>query len=155
VNCLFVFVSLTLYLLKIAEMKLHLILKKKWAKAILIGGKKDEYRSNTPYYKKRIMDNKYSLEEIVFHVGYTKKIFVCRLRGIPYNGYGCQEWGAPSDKDVIILPLGSVVYLSPELNLDMERQQVCNCLVCKHCLPPSGRGHGDMCLESFCKFEKL
>lgn len=90
-------------------MKLHLIIKKKWADAILFLGKKEEYRSNTPYYQTRILKHKEDIKEVVFHVGYTKKTFTCTLSKLPYIGLGKPIWGAPYSEKCIILSLGDII----------------------------------------------
>ena len=90
-------------------MKLHLVIKSKWANDIMLLGKKEEYRSNTPYYQTRILKHKEDIKEVVFHVGYTKKTFTCTLSGLPHIGLGKPLWGAPYSEECIILPLGDII----------------------------------------------
>lgn len=47
----------------------HLILKHRFFDLIEQGNKRVEYRDNTPYYRKRILD----ANQVVFHRGYTKQ----------------------------------------------------------------------------------
>ena len=90
-------------------MTLHLIIRKKWANAILHEGKREEYRSNTAYYQKRILQHKDIIEKVVFHIGYTSKTFTCTLSRLPYVGFGQPMWGAPCYEQCIILPLGDII----------------------------------------------
>ena len=50
---------------------LHLVLEGKYYDAIERGEKKVEYRNNTPYWRKRILEKDPSI--VVFHRGYTNQ----------------------------------------------------------------------------------
>ena len=50
---------------------LHLVLKGEYYDAIERGEKKCEYRDNTPYWRKRILEKDPSI--VVFHRGYTNQ----------------------------------------------------------------------------------
>lgn len=74
-------------------MKLHLVLKHKWFDMIASGEKPDEYRSRTPYWKKRLWDRRYEIDEIVFHRGYTSVTMTKKVVEI-VEDTGKDEWGA-------------------------------------------------------------
>ncbi|MDD6552129.1 MAG: hypothetical protein PUF37_00880 [Prevotellaceae bacterium] len=103
---------------------LHLVLKHQWYDMIDSGEKKEEYRD----YKwlNRIInqespdgflgvddnDNLVVFGELMprhkfvtFHRGYTSTTMSFEIVGVDY-GKGRPEWGAPEDKDVIIIILG-------------------------------------------------
>lgn len=79
---------------------LHLVLKKKWYEMQERGEKPEEYRASTPYWCNRLIGKGYS--HVTFHYGYTKRTFTHKIDCITF-GYGKPEWGAPSDKKVIII----------------------------------------------------
>lgn len=69
--------------------KLHLVVKAEYYDAIEKGDKTVEYRDNTPYWHKRIIEKQFQAGDIVvFHRGFTKKtmeffiesIWVCKPR---------------------------------------------------------------------------
>lgn len=74
-------------------MKLHLVLKHKWYDMIASGEKPDEYRARTPYWKKRLWDRRYEIDEIVFHRGYTSETMTKQVVEIVEDA-GKEEWGA-------------------------------------------------------------
>lgn len=51
---------------------LHLTLKYHWYDEIESGKKNIEYRDNTPYWRKRIIENNPNI--VIFHKGYTSRI---------------------------------------------------------------------------------
>ena len=53
----------------------HLILRYKYYDLIDIGKKKAEYRDNTPYWRKRILDKDF----VTFHRGYTSETMTFRI----------------------------------------------------------------------------
>jgi len=85
---------------------LHLTLKKKWFDMILSGVKREEYREIKPYWRKRLLNKKFSF--IHFRNGYAKDAlsFTIEVNGA-YRGLGIVEWGAPAGKEVFILRLGA------------------------------------------------
>ena len=96
------------------EMKiLHLTLKKKWFDMIASGEKKEEYREDKPYWRKRLLLRGDCVDDIrLFHVvefrnGYRKDSprmrFKCD-RSEP--GEGRTEWGANPGQWYFIIKLG-------------------------------------------------
>ena len=102
---------------------LHLVLKGKWYDMIASGEKTEEYREAKLYWIKRIFDgslakrpwltpvsNRLSLwtkyERVCFHRGYTSQTMTFKINGVSI-GMGNVAWGAPVDKAVIIIKLGS------------------------------------------------
>ena len=102
---------------------LHLVLKGKWYDLIASGEKTEEYREPKPYWIKRILDgssakrpgltpvsSRLSLwtkyERVCFHRGYTNRTMIFEIKGISI-GIGKALWGAPINKEVIIIKLGS------------------------------------------------
>ena len=102
---------------------LHLVLKSKWYEMIESGEKTEEYREIKHYWVKRILESSTAqqpeltsiprqiykqtkYERVCFHRGYTnrKMIFVIKEISI---GIGKAPWGAPIDKEVIIIKLGN------------------------------------------------
>ena len=81
---------------------LHLILKRKWWDMIESGEKKEEYRTQSDYWIKRLVDGEYygsdgldrykPFENVCFHLGYTNTTMTFRIAHI-YQGYGVTEWG--------------------------------------------------------------
>jgi hypothetical protein len=76
---------------------LHLTLYKKWFDEIRIGFKKEEYRVNNSYWRKRL-DGK-SFDEIHFRNGYGKNS--------PFMRVECE--GIDKDINVFIIKLGKVL----------------------------------------------
>jgi len=56
---------------------LHLVLKGKYYDAIERGEKRCEYRDNTPYWRKRILEKDPNV--VVFHRGYTNQTMAFRI----------------------------------------------------------------------------
>lgn len=88
-------------------MKLHLIVKKKWYDMIVSGEKREEYRLRNLHWHQRIMKNKWYIDSVVFHLGYTKVTHERECVKIT-EGFGKKEWGAP-EKEVIIIKLGKEI----------------------------------------------
>jgi hypothetical protein len=61
---------------------LFIVIKKTYFDQIKSGQKKEEYRSVTEYWKKRIVGREYS--HIIFQVGYSK---TAERMKVVYNGY--------------------------------------------------------------------
>lgn len=55
--------------------EVHLVLKHKYYDLIDAGKKKIEYRDNTPYWRKRILDKDF----VTFHRGYTNETMTFRI----------------------------------------------------------------------------
>lgn len=75
---------------------------------IATGEKTEEYREIKDYWFKRIHNKDH--DAVIFRNGYSKdapKIKV-ELKGIR-RGTGLPNWGAPTDRDVYILQLGSLL----------------------------------------------
>ena len=102
---------------------LHLVLKSKWYDMIDSGIKTEEYRQIKPYWVIRLLDSDYDQpiafdferdegccwgkhDYVCFHKGYTRKIMTFKIINI-LVGHGKPEWGAPCNKKVFIIKLGS------------------------------------------------
>ena len=104
---------------------LHLVLIGKWYDMIESGEKTEEYRETKQYWIKRILEgstakkpelnsiprqiskqSKY--ERVCFHRGYTNRTMIFVIEEISV-GIGKAPWGAPEDKEVIIIKLGSKI----------------------------------------------
>ena len=102
---------------------LHLVLKGKWYDMIESGEKTEEYRETKHYWIKRILGvstpslpvltliaRQISKQTrnvwVCFHRGYTNRTMIFEIKGITV-GIGKATWGAPIDKEVIIIKLGS------------------------------------------------
>lgn len=80
------------------------------------GRKPEEYRSNTPFYRSRLMHPE-SSEEVWRHydaIRFRRGRFGKRTMLVEHKGtrlgVGNPEWGAPEDKEVFILELGKILY---------------------------------------------
>ena len=102
---------------------LHLVLKSKWFDMIASGKKTEEYRETKQYWLKRILgvstpslpvltliarqiSKQSKFERVCFHYGYTNRTMIFEIKEISV-GIGKALWGAPADKEVIIIKLGS------------------------------------------------
>ena len=83
---------------------LHLVLKFKWYDMIARGEKKEEYRSISSFWLKKINDGSALCDKVRFHRGYTDTTMTFKIKDIKV-GKGKTEWGAP-DEDVFIIKLG-------------------------------------------------
>lgn len=109
-------VAITLEDLRRADMKiLDLSLTYHWYDEIEAGRKPEEYRSNTPFYRSRLMYPE-SSEEVWKHydaIRFRRGRFGKRTMLVEHKGtrlgVGNPEWGAPEDKEVFILELGKVI----------------------------------------------
>ena len=72
-------------------MTLHLILKTCWYNMITQGIKREEYRENKPYWKKRLFSHQYT--HVCFHRAYTNETMTYKIESISI-GRGRAEWGA-------------------------------------------------------------
>ncbi len=88
---------------------LHLTLKKRWYDMIYSGQKPEEYREIKPYWSRRLTSGK-KFDKVQFKNGYRKDSpsFTMELKEIT-TGMGVTKWGAPKDKPVFILKLGSII----------------------------------------------
>ena len=104
---------------------LHLVLIGKWYDMIESGEKTEEYRETKQYWVKRILEGSTTqqpeltsvprqiskqakYERVCFHRGYTNRTMIFEIKGISV-GMGNVAWGAPVDKAVIIIKLGSKI----------------------------------------------
>ena len=78
---------------------LHLPLMAKWHEMIKSGEKLEEYRENKPYWRKRLLSNKY--DAVKFRYGYTTRTMTFRIKQIRF-GIGKKEWGAGNNEVFII-----------------------------------------------------
>ena len=102
---------------------LHLVLIGKWYDMIESGKKTEEYRETKQYWIKRILEDSTAqqpelnsvphhlskqtkYERVCFHRGYTNRTMIFEIKGISV-GIGKALWGAPINKEVIIIKLGS------------------------------------------------
>ena len=95
---------------------LNLSLTYHWYDEIEAGRKPEEYRSDTPFYKSRLMYPE-SSEEVWRHydaIRFRRGRFGKRTMLVEHKGtrlgIGNPEWGAPKDKKVFILELGKILY---------------------------------------------
>lgn len=100
---------------------LHLVLKGKWYDMIESGEKTEEYRETKHYWIKRILETakqpeltsvvrqvskQTKYERVCFHRGYTNRTMIFKIKDVSI-GIGKAPWGAPVDKEVIIIKLGN------------------------------------------------
>lgn len=83
---------------------LDLVLKGKWYDMIAGGGKREEYRDLSRHWVSRIWYNKDKIKAVRFHRGYTSTTMTLEVKEITV-GMGNPQWGAPTDRDVIIIKL--------------------------------------------------
>ena len=83
---------------------LDLVLKGKWYDMIESGEKPEEYRDLSQHWVSRIWYNKDKIKAVRFHRGYTNTTMTLEVKGIT-AGRGNPQWGAPTDRDVIIIKL--------------------------------------------------
>ena len=105
INLIFRNELLLLPLQKNCDMTLHLILKTCWYNMITQGIKREEYRENKPYWKKRLFSHQYT--HVCFHRAYTNETMTYKIESISI-GRGRAEWGAPSS-DVYIIKFSEEV----------------------------------------------
>lgn len=82
---------------------IDLVLTYKWYDMILSGEKKEEYRDLKKWHKR--LGKPFT--HVRFHRGYTMTTQTYKIDAIKI-GRGNPEWGAPMDKDVIIIKLGEI-----------------------------------------------
>lgn len=80
---------------------LHLVLRYQWYDMVCRGEKTEEYRAIRTW-KRRIGEN---VKFVVFHRGYSSTVMKFKVNGVNI-GIGKPEWGAPKDKEVLIIKLG-------------------------------------------------
>lgn len=92
---------------------LYLPLKAKWYNMIDSGVKTEDYRENKLYWCKRLYKNGdrttqefKSYTHVRFSYGYTKRRMTFAIKKILLS-FGNTEWGAPSDKLVFTIKLGT------------------------------------------------
>lgn len=84
-------------------MKLHLVQKAKWYDMVESGEKQEEYRDNTPFWRKRI--GIVMPDSVVFHRAYTATTMEFKVKDIVL-GIGRKEWGFEGKSPKIIIVLG-------------------------------------------------
>ena len=104
---------------------LHLVLKRKWWDMIESGEKKEEYRAQSDYWIKRLIDGEYHgsdkldrykpFENVCFHRGYTNTTMTFRIVCIT-QGYGIPEWGG-GDERVFRIMLGERIDVVGQLEI--------------------------------------
>lgn len=104
---------------------LHLVLKSKWYDMIASREKTEEYRETKKNWLKRILgvstpslpvltliarkiSKKSKFERVCFHRGNTNRTMIFVIKEISV-GIEKAPWGAPVDKEVIIIKLGSKI----------------------------------------------
>lgn len=96
---------------------LHLVLANHWYNMIDLYGKREEYRDDTEYYRRRFTDLKTPLlfsyrygysripfkpyTHVCFHRGYTSETMTWYIDAMAY-GQGRKEWGAPDNPCYVI-----------------------------------------------------
>jgi len=108
---------------------LHLPLKAEWYRMIESGVKTEEYRSDKPYWRKRLLRCYKSIDwcddgvscrscsvyqkkqfrnytHVCFRYGYTSRTMTFEIKDITI-GIGKYEWGAPTERNVFIIKLGN------------------------------------------------
>ena len=94
---------------------LHLVLKRKWWDMIESGEKKEEYRTHSDYWTKRLVDGEYygsddldrykPFENVCFHIGYTNTTMTFRIAHIYIMDMVFQN-GVGGKERVFIISLG-------------------------------------------------
>jgi hypothetical protein len=94
---------------------LHLTLKKKWFDLIACGVKKEEYRDDKMYWRKRLLlpgeagDTKF-FNQVHFRNGYGKNAPFMRVECLGIRaGYGNPEWGATGF--CFVIELGKIIQI--------------------------------------------
>ena len=84
--------------------------------------KDEEYRSNTGYWRKRLIENK-NIQFVIFRNGYNQnsRTLLVKIDKI-YIGVGKPEIGAPKE-ECIILKIGGVIWFNP--SPDETYSQLC------------------------------
>lgn len=81
---------------------LDLVVTYKWYDMILEDIKREEYR-DLERWRRRIVGKPYT--HVRFRRGYTSTCQILRIDGLS-EGIGREDWGAPKDKEVLIIRLG-------------------------------------------------
>lgn len=88
---------------------LPLVLKGKWYDLIKSGEKKEEYRADTPYWRRRISNFVWSLANgaghlvVAFSRGYRKPDMFFELKGIfKYSNRYNPDWGEPRGSHYVL-----------------------------------------------------
>ena len=101
---------------------LHLTLKKRWFELIAVGTKKHEYRTDKPYWRKRLVENGESKEfDVVrFKNGYSKTAptMDVEFKGISFTS---DRWWTPKhgedfEGNIIVISLGRVLGITNRFN---------------------------------------
>lgn len=99
---------------------LTLPIKKQWFDMILKGEKKEEYRAEKPYYRKRfqtvgLLDKNgvstLNPTVIALRNGYSASDPTLYVRVVMKHGYGKKEWGAEENVAYYCLAIDKVLYL--------------------------------------------
>ena len=91
---------------------LRMTLKRRWFDLIASGKKKEEYREIKPYWRSRLFNKDGSVKQydlVEFKNGYNRNSPTVTLdwRGVRI-GQGLTVLGAPKDKNIFIIELGSI-----------------------------------------------
>ena len=81
---------------------LHLVLKSKWFDMTASGYKKEEYRRQCDYWKKRIWDRRTEISEVVLHKGYTGTTVSREVKEI-VMATGDPAWGAEKGVEYYVI----------------------------------------------------
>lgn len=99
------------------EKILHLTLKKRWFDMILSGEKKEEYREDKRYWKRRflvsgshppVFSDKPTVIRFTNGYGLDKPSFDITCLGLRY-GWGKPEWGGQKDNLQFVIKLGQIL----------------------------------------------
>lgn len=87
---------------------LHMTLHRKWFDQIATGMKTEEYRTNKPYWQRRLIGRKY--DAIIFRNGYASDAPAMKIE---YLGYELKTitWNSGVTEEVFALKLGKILEL--------------------------------------------
>lgn len=95
------------------EEQIYLVLKTEWYEMIRSGGKREEYRDLSPYWKRRLMPDKKTIRQfrtIHFRLGYhadaPDMIVECKKVRI---GHAKAKWSAGFRGECFVFVLGEII----------------------------------------------
>lgn len=121
---------------------LYLHLKKKWFDMFASGEKLEEYRDDTPYWQKRLIDKSGNLKQydcVIFLSGYPEKGCENRILSFAYPqirmGEGKPEWGAIHGKTYFVITPGTMLHQNEAICEGCKRiyNEKKNYGICPHC----------------------
>lgn len=121
---------------------LYLHLKKKWFDMFASGEKLEEYRDDTPYWQKRLIDKSGNLKQydcVIFLSGYPTKGCENRILSFAHPqirmGQGKPEWGAINGKTYFVITPGTMLHRDEAICEGCKRiyNEKKNYGICPHC----------------------